>query len=249
MGTGTSSGVPMIACDCEVCQSTDKKDTRLRSSIMVESDTTRIIVDTGPDFRYQMLRGKVKKIDAVLFTHPHRDHIAGLDDIRAFNFFQKTTIPVYANQMTEEAIRRDFYYAFDHRNIPGLPQMNLVSIGDNPFIVGDIAVTPIWVMHMNMPVLGFRFGNYTYITDANFINADSMDKIRGSRAITLNALRQEKHISHFTLSEAIGIVQELQVPQAYFTHISHQLGLHRLISNQLPPGIELAYDGLSIVVE
>lgn len=249
MGTGTSSGVPMIACDCEVCQSTDKKDTRLRSSIMVESDTTRIIVDTGPDFRYQMLREKVKKIDAVLFTHPHRDHIAGLDDIRAFNFFQKTTIPVYANQMTEEAIRRDFYYAFDHRNIPGLPQMNLVSISDSPFIVGDITVTPIWVMHMNMPVLGFRFGNYTYITDANFIHADSMEKIRGSQAITLNALRQEKHISHFTLSEAIDIVQELQVPQAYFTHISHQLGLHQVISAQLPQGMELAYDGLSIVVE
>lgn len=249
LGTGTSSGVPMIACNCEVCQSTDKKDTRLRSSIMVESETTRIIVDTGPDFRYQMLREKVREIDAVIFTHPHRDHIAGLDDIRAFNFFQKKTIPVYANQMTEDAIRRDFYYAFDHRNIPGLPQMNIVPITDDDFIIGDIKVTPIWVMHMNMPVLGFRFGNYTYITDANFINADSMAKIKGSSAITLNALRHEKHISHFTLSEAMDIVHNLAIPQAYFTHISHQLGLHQQVSAQLPEGIHLAYDGLSITVE
>lgn len=239
----------MIACNCPVCLSANKKDTRLRSSIMVESATTRIIVDTGPDFRYQMLREKVQHIDAVIFTHPHRDHIAGLDDIRAFNFFQKTTIPVYANAMTEEAIRRDFYYAFDHRNIPGLPQMRIVPVDTESFMVGDIPVTPIWVMHMKMPVSGFRFGNYTYITDANFISETSLAKIKGSSVITLNALRQEKHISHFTLTEAMDVVELLQIPRAYFTHISHQLGLHDTVSAQLPAHMHLAYDGLSIIIE
>jgi phosphoribosyl 1,2-cyclic phosphate phosphodiesterase len=244
LGTGTSSGVPMIACDCEVCRSTDKKDNRLRSSILVESATTTIVIDTTPDFRYQMLRAKVRELDAVIFTHPHKDHIAGLDDIRAFNYFQKKPIDIYANEMTQEAIVREFPYAFADLKYPGLPEVRLNRIDKEPFIVGDIPVLPIQVWHLKMPVLGFRFGNFTYITDANRIDAAEKNKIRGSQIIVLNALRHEKHVSHYSLEEAIDEVRQLGIPRAYFTHISHQLGRHALINPTLPAGMELAYDGL-----
>jgi phosphoribosyl 1,2-cyclic phosphate phosphodiesterase len=244
LGTGTSSGVPMIACDCEVCRSTDKKDNRLRSSILVESATTTIVIDTTPDFRYQMLRAKVRKLDAVLFTHPHKDHIAGLDDIRAFNYFQKKPIDIYANEMTQEAIVREFPYAFADLKYPGLPEVRLNQIDREPFLVGDIPVLPIQVWHLKMPVLGFRFGHFTYITDANRIDAAEKNKIRGSQIIVLNALRHEKHVSHYSLEEAIDEVRQLGIPRAYFTHISHQLGRHALINPTLPEGMELAYDGL-----
>jgi phosphoribosyl 1,2-cyclic phosphate phosphodiesterase len=246
LGTGTSSGVPMIGCECEVCSSADKKDNRLRSSILVQSATTTLVVDTGPDFRYQMLREKVKHIDAVLFTHPHKDHMAGLDDIKAFNFLTKKPMNIYADSLTEEALRRDFYYAFTDTKYPGIPELNLNTINLEPFTVGDIPVTPILVWHLKMPVLGFRFGKFTYITDANKIDEPEKEKIRGSEVLVLNALRKTKHISHFTLSEAEEIVQELNVPTAYFTHISHQLGLHAEIETELPDGIHLAYDGLVI---
>lgn len=246
LGTGTSSGVPMIGCDCEVCTSIDQKDNRLRSSILVESPNTTIVVDTGPDFRYQMLRQKVKKLDAVLFTHPHKDHLAGLDDIRAFNFFTKKPIDIYADSLTEEAVRRDFYYAFSDTKYPGIPELNLNTITLQPFVVGDIPVTPILVWHLKMPVMGFRFGKFTYITDANHIDEPEKDKIRGSEVLVLNALRKQKHISHFTLGEAIDMVQELNIPTAFFTHISHQLGLHAVIEAELPPGMHLAWDGLNI---
>ncbi|MEP6699965.1 MAG: MBL fold metallo-hydrolase [Bacteroidota bacterium] len=246
LGTGTSSGVPMIGCDCEVCTSADKKDNRLRSSILVESANTKLVVDTGPDFRYQMLRQKVKHLDAVLFTHPHKDHLAGLDDIKAFNYFAKKPIDIYADSLTEEAVRRDFYYAFADTKYPGIPELNLNTITLDPFIVGDIPVTPVMVWHLKMPVLGFRFGKFTYITDANRIDEGEKEKIRGSEVLVLNALRKQKHISHFTLQEAIEQVQELKIPTAYFTHISHQLGLHAIIEAELPTGIHLAYDGLQL---
>lgn len=242
LGTGTSSGVPMIGCDCEVCTSADKKDKRLRSSILVESGTTTIVIDTTPDFRYQMLRANVKKLDAVLFTHPHKDHVAGLDDVRAFNYFQKNPMEVYANSLTEEAIKREFAYAFSDKKYPGLPNLNLNTIDDTPFYIGDIPVIPVLVWHLKMPVLGFRFGKFTYITDANKIEDDEKEKIKGSEALVLNALRSGKHISHFNLDEAVAMVQELGVSNGYFTHISHQMGKHEKINKDLPKGIALAFD-------
>lgn len=238
----------MIGCDCAVCHSSDPRDNRLRSSILVSSASTTLVVDTGPDFRYQMLRTNTRRLDAVLFTHPHRDHIAGLDDIRAFNFFSTLPMEIYANALTEEALRRDFYYAFAERKYPGVPEINLTRITDDPFWVGDIPVTPIDVWHMQMPVLGFRFGNFTYITDANRMDEASKDRIRGSEVLVVNALRHRPHISHFTLQEAIALVQELDIPQAYFTHISHELGLHENVSDTLPDGIALAFDGLRLSI-
>jgi phosphoribosyl 1,2-cyclic phosphate phosphodiesterase len=248
LGTGTSSGVPMIACDCEVCRSTDAKDKRFRSSILVESATTSFVVDTTPDFRSQMLKEGVKKLDAVLFTHPHKDHIAGLDDVKAFNYFQQKPMDIYANALTTEALKREFYYAFTDKKYPGIPVLDLHLIDLEPFMIGDIPVTPILVWHLEMPVLGFRFGDFTYITDANRIDENEKQKIIGSKTMVLNALRHTKHISHYTLDEAIALVHELKVPQAYFTHISHQLGKYADVNPILPKGIELAYDGLQLSV-
>ena len=213
---------------------------------MVQSSETTIVVDTTPDFRYQMLRENVKKVDAILFTHPHKDHIAGLDDVRAFNFFYKPVMQVYANSLTEEAIKREFSYAFSDKKYPGVPELNLNTITQDPFVIGDIPVTPILVWHLKMPVLGFRFGKFTYITDANRIDKTEIEKIKGSEAIVVNALRKQHHISHFTLAEAIDLVQETNVPRAYFTHISHQLGKHEETEAELPDGIHLAYDGLKL---
>ena len=246
LGTGTSSGVPMIGCECAVCSSINKKDKRLRSSIMVESPQATIVIDTTPDFRYQMLRLGIKKVDAILFTHPHKDHIAGLDDVRAFNFFTKKPVEVYANYLTEEALRRDFYYAFSDTKYPGVPEINVNTITTESFTVLDLLIEPILVWHLKMPVLGFRFGPFTYITDANRIEAEEKEKIKGSKAMVLNALRIEEHISHYNLEQAVALVKELQVPEAYFTHISHQLGLHDTIENDLPEGIHLGFDGLTL---
>lgn len=248
LGTGTSSGVPMIACSCEVCASVDPKDKRLRCSLLVESPTTTLVVDAGPDFRYQMLRAGVKQLDGIVFTHPHKDHVAGLDDVRAFNFFQHKPMNVYANEMTQEVIIREFPYAFADTRYPGVPEITLNIIDMEPFTVGDIPVIPVMVWHLKMPVLGFRFGKFTYITDANRIEPAEQEKIKGSEAMALNALRMEKHISHFNLSEAIGMAQGLQVPQAYIIHMSHQMGKHADVSRGLPEGIQLAYDGLQLTV-
>lgn len=246
LGTGTSGGVPMIACDCEVCCSTDSRDKRLRSSILVRSATTTLVVDTGPDFRYQMLRKKVRHLDAVLFTHPHKDHLAGLDDIRAYNHFGQKPMQVFAHSLTEEALRRDFYYAFAESRYPGIPELQLQTIAEAPFWVGDIPVQPIQVWHHRMPVLGFRFGHFTYITDANRIEKEELQKIKGSDVLVLNALRKEAHLSHFTLSQAVDLIKALQVPKAYLTHLSHQMGLHASVAAELPPGIALSYDGLEL---
>jgi len=248
LGTGTSSGIPMIACPCEVCTSADKKDIRLRSSIMVQSETTALVVDTTPDFRYQMLRATVKKLDAVIYTHPHKDHIAGLDDIRAFNYFNQKAIDVYANEMTQKALKNEFYYVFAEHKYPGIPDINLLDMPGELFYIGDIPVQPVKVWHLNMPVLGFRFGKFTYITDANRIEETEKEKIKGSEVLVLNALRHKKHISHYSLPEAIALSDELQVPQTYFTHISHQLGRHQDVTATLPPGKAIAYDGLTIKI-
>ena len=236
----------MIACDCHVCTSKDPKDKRLRSSIMVQSKQTTIVVDTTPDFRYQMLREKVKNLDAVIFTHPHKDHIAGLDDVRAFNFFQEQPMQLYANLITADAIMREFAYAFADKKYPGVPNLDLNIINTDPLLIGDIEIIPIMVWHMKMPVYGFRFGDFTYITDANKIEETEKEKVRGSRHLVLNALRKEKHISHFNLEEAIDMAKELGVPNAYFTHISHQLGTHSEIEAELPDGVHLGYDGLVV---
>jgi phosphoribosyl 1,2-cyclic phosphate phosphodiesterase len=234
----------MIACPCPVCHSADSKDKRLRSSILVESAATRLVVDTTPDFRYQMLRADVRKLDAVLFTHPHKDHIAGLDDIRAFNYFSGKPMDIYANEMTQEVIIREFPYAFSDFHYPGIPEIRLNTIATDPFVIGDIEVIPIQVWHLKMPVLGFRFGDFTYITDANRVDEPERKKIRGSKRVVINALRMEKHISHFSLPEAIDFIRELQIPEGYFTHISHQLGKHGDVQRDLPSGMNLAYDGL-----
>lgn len=246
LGTGTSSGVPLIGCSCAVCISEDWHDKRLRSSILVQSASTTFVVDTTPDFRYQMLRTHTQKLDAVLYTHPHKDHMAGLDDIRAYNFTSKKAMKIYANSLTEEAVRRDFYYAFSDTKYPGVPELEMITIDETAFQIGDIPVQPIQVMHHKMPVFGYRFCDFTYITDANRIEETEKEKIRGSKVLVLNALRKEAHVSHFTLAEATELALELEVPEVYFTHISHQLGKHEDINRELPPHIRLAYDGLTI---
>jgi phosphoribosyl 1,2-cyclic phosphate phosphodiesterase len=248
LGTGTSTGVPMVACTCEVCQSADARDNRLRSSILVQSETTTLVIDTTPDFRYQMLREKVQHLDAVLYTHPHKDHIAGMDDVKAFNFFSGNAMHVYANDMTLQSLKREFMYVFAEQKYPGIPEVATHTIDLEPFYIGDIPIQPILVWHFKMPVYGYRIGNFTYITDANRIDEEEKAKIIGSQVMVVNALRHKEHLSHFTLDEATSLVQELQVPWAYLTHISHQLGLHAAINPTLPEGIELAHDGLKILV-
>lgn len=246
LGTGTSSGVPMIGCSCEVCTSTNKKDKRLRSSILVRSANTTLVVDSGPDFRYQMLRADVKHLDAIIFTHPHKDHVAGLDDVRAYNFFSGKPMEVFANEMTQAVLVREFPYAFADTKYPGVPEIKMNTIAFEPFTVGDIYVIPVMVWHMKMPVLGFRFGDFTYITDANRIEPQEIEKIYGTKYLTLNTLRQEKHISHFNLDEGIEMSKKINAGHTYFTHLSHQMGLHDEIEEILPEKTNLAFDGLTI---
>ena len=245
LGTGTSQGVPVISCPCAVCASTNYKDNRLRSSVMIEQDGKVFVVDSGPDFRQQMLHEKVQRLDALIFTHSHKDHTAGMDDIRAFNFYMQKPTEVYATEFTQQKLRQEFPYIFQEHDYPGIPELNFNTItGDKNFMVNDFEVVPIKVLHYKMPVLGFRFGDFTYITDANQIPEQEKKKIQGSKVLVLNALRNENHISHFTLMEAIEVSKEFKAEKTYFTHISHQLGLHDEVNALLPAGIELAYDGL-----
>ncbi|MDB5226136.1 MAG: fold metallo-hydrolase [Bacteroidota bacterium] len=246
LGTGTSQGVPVITCTCEVCSSVDEKDHRTRTSLMIESETTTVVIDTGPDFRFQMLREKVMNLDAVVFTHGHKDHVAGLDDIRPFNYLQNKTIDVYAEENVREILKREFAYAFKSDKYHGVPQINLKTIDEHPFTVGDIDFIPIRVMHKDLPVLGFRVNDFTYITDANFIEEKEMEKIKGTKILVLNALRKEQHYSHFNLEQALEIVNKIKPEAAYFTHISHYMGLHEVIEKQLPENVHLAYDGLKM---
>lgn len=246
LGTGTSQGIPVIACNCEVCLSSDSKDKRLRVSVLIEHLGKTIVIDTGPDFRQQMLREKVQQLDAVVFTHEHKDHIAGLDDVRAFNFKQQADMDVYATPQVQESLKREFHYAFDEYKYPGVPELKLHTITNDEFNVKGISFLPINVIHYKLPVKAFRVLNFTYITDANFIDDNELEKIKGSEIVVLNALRKEKHISHFNLQEAIALLEKIKPKKAYLTHISHLMGKHHEVSKELPDFIEIAYDGLII---
>ena len=249
LGTGTSQGVPVIACDCEVCISTDHQDKRLRSSILIETNGKVIVIDSGPDFRYQMLRACVKRLDAIVFTHEHKDHVAGMDDIRAFNYRQKTAIDVFATVRVQEALKREFSYIFHEFKYPGIPQIELHTIDkDHLFSIGNITLTPIEALHYKLPVLGFRVGDFTYLTDAKTLSESEKRKISGSKILVINALQKDAHISHFTLDEAIAFAREINADETYFTHISHKLGKHQDVSALLPNGIFLAYDGLALEI-
>lgn len=248
LGTGTSQGVPVIACTCEVCSSLDYRDKRLRASIHIAVDNLSLVIDTGPDFRQQMLRENISRLDAVLFTHAHRDHTAGLDDVRAYNFIQHINMPVYGTIATLNQIKNDFAYIFGLADYPGLPRLNLQEIGEETFTISNTAITPLPVMHMKLPVLGFRIGDFSYITDANSIPEATHEKLKGTKILVINALQREHHISHFNLKEAIDIVKVINPEKAYFTHISHKLGLHAAVEKELPENISLAIDGLQFTV-
>ncbi|MFM7216777.1 MAG: MBL fold metallo-hydrolase [Bacteroidota bacterium] len=248
LGTGTSQGVPMIGCDCGICTSSDTRDQRLRTSVLIKSHNTSVVIDSGPDFRQQLLREKVRNLDAVVFTHEHKDHIAGLDDVRAFNFFSGRPMDVYATERVQEALRREFAYVFTNDTYPGIPRINLHTIHTTAFQVGDLEFHPFEVLHLNLPVTAFRIGGLCYVTDANFIPESAERMLEGCDVLVLNALRREKHVSHFTLDEAIGLVKRFRPKRAYFTHISHQLGLHAEVEKELPKGVFCAYDGLKVTL-
>lgn len=246
LGTGTSQGVPIIGCSCEVCISDSPKDKRLRASVFLEWEGAKVVIDTGPDFRYQMLRSNKTDLDAVFYTHEHKDHIAGLDDIRPINFLHKKKIEVYATDIVSEALKREFHYIFAEKKYPGVPQIELVNIQNKPFKFKGKEIIPVEGLHYKLPVLGFRIDSFCYITDMNYISEEEKSKMRNLDVLVLNALRRESHISHFTLDEALDLVKELNPKEAYFTHISHQLGKHDIVSKELPENVFLAYDNLKL---
>jgi|TARA_B110000240_G_scaffold89605_1_gene101835 phosphoribosyl 1,2-cyclic phosphate phosphodiesterase len=216
--------------------------------VLIETERTNIVIDTGPDFRQQMLRENVHKVDAILFTHGHKDHTAGFDDIRGFNWKTKEAMEVYSNEEVEIVLKRDFHYAFAEHKYPGVPNLNLNVIQNKNFMIRDIPITPIEVLHYKLPVFGYRIGDFSYITDANFISESEKEKLKGSKVLVLNALRKSEHISHFTLDQAVAIASEIGAEQTYLIHMSHQMGLHVEVDSELPEGINLAYDGLAVTL-
>ena len=249
LGTGTSQGIPVIACPCDVCVSSDPRDTRLRSSVLLQIGDKNIVIDSGPDFRQQMLRADVKKLDAILFTHGHKDHTAGLDDVRAYNYVMQRPTDVYAEQRVQKILRQEFSYVFAEMKYPGVPELNINTINTMPFFIDRLKIIPIRAKHLKLPVLGFRFGRLAYITDANYISKEEKKKLHGLDCFVVNALRKEQHISHFSLKEALDLIDEIKPQQAYVTHISHQMGFHRIVQTELPPNVFLAYDGLELRIE
>lgn len=250
LGSGTSQGVPVIACDCLVCLSNDSKDKRLRASLLLTIEGENFVVDAGPDFRTQLLREKVQQLSGILFTHEHKDHIAGLDDVRAFNYKQNKPMDVYCNTAVEQALKREFYYIFENANYPGVPKITLKNITKNRFELNNgVEVQPIEVMHYKMPVLGFRFGDFTYITDAKTISEEEVLKVIGTKILIVNALHLSPHISHFNLEEALEFIARINPEKAYITHISHLFGTHQQIEKLLPPNVFAAYDGMKIKID
>ena len=247
LGTGTSQGIPVIACDCSVCTSVDYRDKRTRTSVHVAVDDLSLVIDTGPDFRAQILRERIKHLDAVLFTHEHKDHTAGMDDIRSFNFKQDLDMPVYAQKRVHEQLKKEFGYIFSDQKYPGIPRVDLHEI-NGPFKIHDTLITPVEVMHYQLPVLGFRIGDFTYITDAKTIEPAELKKVKGSKVVVLNALQKSSHISHLTLEEAVELAAQIGAEKTYLTHISHKLGKQHHIEKELPESVELAYDGLVVEV-
>lgn len=246
LGTGTSQGVPVIACDCKTCSSTDKKDKRLRTSLLIETGEFNIVIDAGPDFRQQMLRENVRQLDAILLTHEHKDHIGGMDDVRAYNYKSRKAIDIYGDERVHRAVRREYPYVFAEHKYPGIPMMNLKIIDDRPFYIRDVEIIPVKVYHHRLPIYGFRIGDLAYITDANYIPENSISLLRGVKYFIINALRKEKHLTHFCLGEAVSIIGEISPLRAFITHIGHQLGLYTDVMKELPDNIELGYDGLRI---
>lgn len=246
LGTGTSQGVPVIACECSTCTSEDPHDKRLRTSLLLEADNAVLLFDAGPDFRQQMLREKVSRLDSIILTHEHKDHIAGLDDVRAFNYKSQSAIDIYSEDRVQKAIRKEYSYVFSEIQYPGIPKMRLNPIPDHGFIVKGLEIMPVRIFHYHLPVYGFRIGNFAYITDANYIPEESKEKLFGVKYLVVNALRKEKHISHFSLREALDFIREISPKKAFITHISHQMGYHAEVSKELPKGTFLAYDGLSV---
>ena len=251
LGTGTSQGVPIIGCHCRVCQSVDYRDKRLRVAVHVQVAGKSIVIDSGPDFRQQMLRERIEQLDALVFTHEHKDHTAGLDDIRAYNFRQQRDMPIYAEPRVLRQLQQEFSYIFAEEKYPGVPRVTTIPITSDTdaFLVEGVLFQPIRALHYRLPVLGYRIGDFTYITDANYLSEEALAQVRGSRVIVLNALRHEPHISHFSLSEALALLEDLAPEQAYLTHISHQLGLHREVEATLPGFVRLAYDGLRVMLD
>ena len=248
LGTGTSQGVPVIGCGCKTCRSEDERDKRLRSSVLVEQGEQTVVIDTGPDFRQQMLRAGLHKLNAVLYTHEHRDHISGLDDIRAFNYLQKSPMDVYGEERVMRSLNSSFPYVFAEKKYPGIPQVRMHHITNEAFQIGDMEVIPIRMMHYRLPVFGFRLGDFAYLTDGNYIPESEKEKLFGVKYLVVNALRRETHISHFTLSEAVSLIDELSPRMGYLTHISHQMGAYRDLIRELPPHISPSYDGLVLEV-
>ncbi|MEL7587729.1 MAG: MBL fold metallo-hydrolase [Prolixibacteraceae bacterium] len=248
LGTGTSQGVPVVACNCPVCLSANEKDKRLRASVMIEIEGLILVIDAGPDFRQQMLRVGLRKLDAILLTHEHTDHIFGLDDIRAFNWVQHHPMDIYAEERVQESVRRVFNYVFSKYQYPGIPQMNLHSVENKPFLIGPVPVMPVRGYHHKLPVYGFRIGKMAYLTDIKTIEAVETEKLADLDVLIVNALRIEKHISHFSLDEAIELINEVKPKKAFLTHISHLMGLHDEVQRQLPPNVFLAWDGLRLTI-